>query len=270
MQEVIRSPSNSNLKRARAVGAGREDGLVLLEGQRLVEEAVDAGWALELVLVSDRRDAAAEELVPKLAAGVALQRVEHGLLERATSMEGAPGVLAIAREPEPCSLEQLGAPESGLLVVAAGVQDPGNLGAIARAAEAAGATGLVVTGDGARPFGSKALRGSMGSLLRLPVAVVTGGAECARSLGQAGWRQALATARDGVPFAEFDWKGPLALWLAAESGELPAGVDEGQFEGITIPMAGAVESLNVATAAAILCFAAGRVRGSKEARGTQS
>ncbi|MFT5292535.1 MAG: TrmH family RNA methyltransferase [Planctomycetota bacterium] len=270
MQEIIRSPSNFNLKRARAVGAGREDGLVLLEGQRLVEEAMGAGWGLELVLVSDRMEAIADELMSRAGGDTAVQCVEHSLLERVSPMKGAPGVLAIAREPEPYSLGQFGAPESGLLVVAAGVQDPGNLGAIARAAEAAGATGLVVAGAGARPFGSKALRGSMGSLLRLPVAVEPDGTECARSLGQAGWRQALATARDGVPFAEFNWKGPLALWLAAESGDLPAGVDAERFEGITIPMAGAVESLNVATAAAILCFAAGRVQDSKKARGEQS
>ena len=148
-------------------------------------------------------------------------------------------------------------------MVSAGVQDPGNLGAIARAAEAAGASGLVVTGGGARPFGAKALRGSMGSLLRVPVAVEADAGACARELKEAGWRQAIGRARGGTSHARFDWRGPLALWLAAESGDLPAEVQEEArgFEGVTIPMAGGVESLNVATAAAILCFAAGRVDG---------
>ena len=265
MSSVIRSSSNPRLKHARAVGAGRERGLVLLEGQRLVEDAIIAGWSLEEVLVAEERSGLAEELGAVLAGGdrtpARLSRVEGELLARVSPMKGAPAVLAVAHEPLPRPLAGFRADAGALLLVAAGIQDPGNLGAIARAAEAAGATGLVVAGQGASPFGSKALRGSMGSLLRLGVALEPDAGQCARSLRTAGWRQVLARTRGAEPFGCFDWRGPLALWLAAESGALPPEVvpEARDFEGVSIPMAGPVESLNVATAAAVLAFAAGRV-----------
>jgi TrmH family RNA methyltransferase len=162
-------------------------------------------------------------------------------------------VLAVAAAPAERSLDALAPATAPLLAIACGVADPGNLGALARTAEAAGASALVLLG-GASPWNPKALRGSMGSLLRLPV-VRLQGAELVRSaLARAGWRQLRAATRGGAMFDETDWSPPLALWLASETGDLPdAALD---VEAVTIPMAGPVESLNVTVAAAVLLFAA--------------
>lgn len=154
-------------------------------------------------------------------------------------------------------MEELDAGPTSLVAVAAGIGDPGNLGALARAAEAAGASALVVTGSGCSPWNEKALRGSMGSLLRLPVAVVREGVVDA--LARLSFRQVRAATRGGVSLDAFNWSGPVALWLSSETGALPPEAET--FEGVSIPMARGVESLNVAAAAAVLLFAAGRTSG---------
>ena len=111
---------------------------------------------------------------------------------------------------------------------------------------------------GARPFGPKALRGSMGSALR--VQLFAGGADGARAaLGELGFRQVRAAAKDGADASDFDFSGRFALWIGGETEELSGDVED--LESITIPTAGGVESLNVAVAGAVLLFAAGRNRG---------
>jgi TrmH family RNA methyltransferase len=146
------------------------------------------------------------------------------------------------------------------LLVVAGVADPGNLGALARSAEAAGVRALILLSGGTSPWNAKALRGSMGSLLRLPVVIAEDALQVGRELGDRGIRQAVAATRGGEAPASFDWKGPIALWVGSETGTLP---DSGRgLEPLTIPMSGEVESLNVTVAASLLLFAAGR-EGSK-------
>ena len=107
---------------------------------------------------------------------------------------------------------------------------------------------------GASPWNSKALRGSMGSLLRLPLVLSEDAQSVRAALARGGWRQVRAAARGGAPYDRFDWRAPLALWIASETGVLPD--DARDVEAVTIPMAGPVESLNVTTAAAVLLFAA--------------
>jgi RNA methyltransferase, TrmH family len=261
--QVIRSQANPLLKRVGAVAAGRERSLVLLEGERLVRDALGAGWLLDLVLLSERLGES--ELSRALEGAVGeLRWVEEPLLERVSDLETAPGILALARRPvsRELALEEHGPRD--LLLVAAGIADPGNLGALARSAEAAGAAGLVTLG-GASPWRPKALRGSMGSLLRLPV--FDAGAEDAAALrvqlDRLGFRSVRAELRGGAPYDQLDWSGRVALWVASETGRWPAGTED--LEAVTIPMAGAVESLNVTVAASILLYSAGRVRSTEEA-----
>jgi TrmH family RNA methyltransferase len=255
LDPVIRSRSNAQLKRVGAVLAGKDRERILLEGVRLVTDALAAGVSLELVLVSEDHASEAEQLA-RLGAGVRL--VEAELLQRASSLETSPGVLAIAERPQRRALADLEPQHAGLVLVVAGVQDPGNLGALARSAEAAGAQALVVLEGGARPFGAKALRGSMGSLLRLPVYEAARAEDVDAQLRGAGYRQVSAATRDGVAWDALDWAGPLALWVSGETGELPALAEA--FEHVTIPMRGQVESLNITVAASLLLFAAGRGR----------
>lgn len=250
---VIRSRSNALVRRVRDVAAGKERGTLLLEGDRLVDDALRARRDLEVVLVADDRMERARELA---AASQRVQVVDAGILAQVSMLESPPGIVALAPAPAAVDPSALPADPTTLVLVVAGVADPGNLGALARAAEAFGATALLSIAGGASPWNPKALRGSMGSLLRLPVASGLDAEACSRALAKRGFRQATAQTRGGVEPARFDWKGPLALWVGAETGALP--VVTRRFEPVTIPIHASVESLNVTVAAAILLFAAGR------------
>ncbi len=250
----MRSRANACLKRVRAVRTGRERAL-LLEGERLVRDALTAGHRLELLLVGEEREELARELAGRAQE---VRLVQGDLLAAVSALTTPPGVVALAKRPAARRLEELEPNERTLLLVVAGIADPGNLGALARSAEAAGAQALVVLDGGARPWGEKALRGSMGSLLRLPVVEEGEAAQVAARLAERGFRQVVAATRDGAPPADLDRPGPLALWVGGETGALP--VEAEALEPVTIPMAGAVESLNVTVAASLLLFAAGRNR----------
>ena len=249
--EPIRSSSNALLKRFRAAAAGREEGTVLIEGVRLLQDAMGAGVEIEAVVVPESRAEAGSRLAPEV------RPVADELFERLGSLTTTPSVLALAREPRPRDVDEL-AREGAFLCVACEVQDPGNLGALARTAEAAGASGFVACGAGCRPFHPRALRGSMGSLLRLPVAIASDPDELAARFETHGLRQVTARTRGGTPAHEFDWNGSLALWLSGETGR---GVpQEAIMEAVTLEMSGEVESLNVTAAAAVLLFQARQQR----------
>lgn len=260
-REVIRSASNAGIKRVRAAAAGKLPELLLLEGDRLVDEALAAGLEFELLLVS-------EERAERLAELAGATPVEAGLLGRVGTLKSGPGILGLARAPREVPVEELpgalgaDAGEQPLVLVVCGIADPVNLGALARSAEAAGASALVWVTGGVSPNNPRALRGSMGSLLRLPVFSAGSAAGAAAALAAAGLVQVRADTRGGADHRSFDWCRPLALWVGPESGDAAALDDVAvAFEGVTIPMAGGVESLNVTVAASLLLFAADRVPG---------
>jgi TrmH family RNA methyltransferase len=234
---VIRSRSNPLVARASAALAGREEALLVLQGDRLIEDALGAGRPLQVILVADDRLPRAEELE---ARGQNVKLVSAELLARVSSLKSSPGILALCDAPPALDLDALQLDRRALVLVAAGVADPGNLGALARAAEAFGVRALVVIAGSASPWNEKALRGSMGSLLR-----------CVR--------QVLAATRGGGDPARFDWTGPVALWISGETGRLAGRASS--FETLTIPIQDGVESLNVTVAASILLYAARSARG---------
>lgn len=255
-REVVRSASNPALQRVRAVLRGADRSHCLLEGARLVADALRAGMTLELVLVSEER---AAEHAGAMAAARDARVVARGLLDRSSALGHSPGILALARTPASRDVRELDLERAGseaLVLGVAGIGDPGNLGALARSAEAAGAAAIVVVRGGARPFGEKALRGSMGSLLRMPVYEADDAAGAVAALAERGLRQVVASVGRGTPYLALDYAGPLALWLPGEVGRSDPALDE--LDAVRIPMAGAVESLNVTVAASLLLFAAGR------------
>lgn len=255
---TIRSRANPLLKRVGALLAGKERDALVLEGDRLVHDALGAGLRPELVLLSEERLDEADRFAARAGA---VRLVEPELLARVSGLKSSPGILAVCPLPAPlgeAGLRRALERSDALALVVAGVADPGNLGALARSAEAAGAGVLAVLPGGASPWSPKALRGSMGSLLRLPV--YTGGApsELARALAELHVRGVCAATRGGAAPDAFDWSGRVALWVGGETGALPELAPPPA--PLTIPTAGAVESLNVTVAASLLLFAAGRVR----------
>jgi len=260
--EVIRARANALLKRARAVARGREDGSVLLEGARLVADALRPESPLEVEVVILREG----EPAPPGAEGrvrVAAAAAMEGLGTSRTT----PPVAALARTPAPEDTTALATRIALLegplrLVCVTGVSDPGNLGAIARCAEAFGAAGLVIAGaNGARPFGAKALRGSMGSLLRLPVYETADAGAALDVLTAADVESWTAATRGGEPLESAPFGPRVALWVTGETGDAPA--DLARCRGVTIPMEGAVESLNVSVAAALVLHEVRRRQGGR-------
>jgi TrmH family RNA methyltransferase len=250
---TIRSAQHAFLKRMGAILAGALRDACVLEGDRLIDDARESGATFEVVLVSEAREERALELE---RAGLPVKRVAADLLARKSALKASPGIAAICKLPRAWTIGELELSPRALVLVVAGVGDPGNLGALARSAEAAGACALVVIAGSASPWSDKALRGSMGSLLRIPLAPCASAMDAAGALRQRGVRLVAAATRAGLPVAGFDWSGPIALWVGPETGVDPR--EMAQFERVTIPMAGKVESLNVTVAAALLLFAAGR------------
>ncbi len=253
-EPTIRSRTHPVLKQLGAVRAGREPGLVVLEGERLVRDALASGVVLEHLLVSERREEWAREWA---AAGVVPRLVDDDVLAQRSSLERSPGVIALARVPRSRTVDELPLDPNAFVLAIAGVGDPGNLGALARCAEALGARAVAVARGGCSPWNEKALRGSMGSLLRLPLVHDVDASALARSLTKRGARHLLAATRGGVGVEELGARtAPTVLWVGGETGEDPKlGVE---CERVTLPMSGAAESLNVAVAAALLMWELGR------------
>lgn len=244
----IRSRQNAVIRRVRAVAAGKEEGLALLEGERLILDALESELELEAVLFEPR------VAIPiELRGHSAVRRVPENGLAGLGSLKNSPGALALARSPRLRALEEFRADPSGLWVCASGLADPANLGAVARAAEAAGARGMLVATLGVRPFHPRALRASMGSLLRLDLVELQPGDEIPTD----SVHHRFAATRGGADYREATWPRPLVIWMGDERGERvvepPASA-----QAVTIPMAGRAESLNAATAAALLLFEATR------------
>lgn len=252
---VIRSRQNSLLKRASAAGAGKVDGSLLLEGERLIRDALSCGVELEVVLVSEDRMDIAGGLASE---GAEVRLVEPGLLQQVSTLNTSPGSLALGVTPALQSVAEWSPGEDDLVLVIGPVSDPGNMGALLRSAEAAGVSAVVCLAGGARPYSPKVMRGSMGSALRVPL--FGGGAEQTFvALNELGFRQVKSATRGGADASSYDFGGRIALWIGGETEDLPSAMEE--LEAVTIATAGQVESLNVAVAGALLMFTAGRNHG---------
>lgn len=238
------------------------EGRALVDGEHLVAEAVGARVPLELLLVDaahlDRSATLHALLAEARARGTEVVTAAGTVLDAASPVRSPSRVVAIARI-GPAPLERALTPPA-LLLVASGVQDPGNLGAMVRAADAFGATGVVATRGSAWPFGWKALRGAMGSAFRLPIAIADDETGLARTLGSAGLLNVAALPDGGVTPDRVDLCRPVAIWLGAEGqGLAPAAAGTADLR-VRIAMREGVDSLNVSTAAAVLLYEARRQR----------
>ena len=260
--EQISSRQNPLVKRVRALANERgTDGDVLLDGAHLIEEALASSVELRLVLVAhDAMDGPLGALAARAAArGARVLALGPTVAAAVSPVRSPTGIVAVAAlQPRPVDSILQRAPQ--LLLVLDHVQDPGNVGAIVRAAEGCGATGLVAGPGTADPFGWKALRGSMGSAFRLPIARAEELAEPLTRAKRAGVRVFAAVPRGGTPLHQANLAGPSAFVLGGEGAGLSHTILDAADEAITIPMLGRVESLNVSVAAALVLYEAFRQR----------
>lgn len=236
---------------------------VLLDGAHLVGEALDAGLGFETILVAASRRAGATEagrLARELERrGLPLVEADDRAFDAVSPVRSPSGIAAIGLRTaaEPASV--CDRPDAFVLVIA-DVQDPGNVGALLRSAEAGGVTGAFVTGTSANPFSWKALRGSMGSALRLPIVAGMTAEAVMTCMAEAGVRLIATVPRGGDTPEDIDWTGQVGLFVGGEGRGLAEEVIARCSATVTIPMASTVESLNVAVAGGILIYAARRQR----------
>lgn len=242
--------------RCRAAAADRaEPGLVLLDGEHLIADALDAGVRIEGVLTDDTPRAVVDAAS---ARGVAILRGSRAWVDRASPVRSPSGIVALAAW-APATLARVFEAPAPLLVGLVGVQDPGNVGAIIRCAEAFGATGVLTLGSTANPAGWKALRGAMGSTFRVPIG--RGDLDEAVALArQHGVRIAATVAAGGAPPDEARLARPVIVLMGGEGAGLPAAAIEAAHDRLTIPMQGLANSLNVAVSAGVILWEASRTR----------
>ena len=249
----VESRHNSRIKELRAaLVRGAKAPHIAVEGLHLIEEAVKSGLKLHTVFVRSGNDGLLEHL--DLGDAEVLIVTEDVFLS-ATTTEHPQGIAALVEAPEFTLQAMLrGTP---LVVIAAGLQDPGNLGTLVRSAEAFGATGMILLPGTVSLSNAKTLRASSGSAFRLPVIAMPAD-DAFAALREAGVQIFAAVARDGA--SEADLRGPCALLLGNEGSGLPGAWIASADARLTIPYPGAVESLNAAVAGSVLLYDAMRQR----------
>lgn len=227
----------------------------MVEGVRLGEEALRSGAVPRLVVHGETLSARAAELVNAFSRrGASVLPVAEHVLKACADTESPQGLLLVVPRAE------LPFPRgASLLVVADGLADPGNLGSLLRTCLAAGAEGVILTRGSVDPYNPKVVRGAMGAHFHLPI-LRADAPDLAGSL--AGLSIWIAQPRGGTPYHQLDARTPMALVVGGEAHG-PSATWRDRAQGtISVPMSGAVESLNAVVAAAVILFEIRRQRGS--------
>lgn len=263
--ETISSLANPLLKdvrRAITRGGLTGEGLCVAETFHLLEESLRSDCEVKVVLAAQSVQSAVEKHVRSVA-GIRLTVLPDALFQSLAGTESSQGVIALVRPPS-WMLEQLLRGRS-LVVVLDGVQDPGNAGAIVRAAEAFGATGTIFLKGSVSPFNPKTLRASAGSLFRVPFVH-----SLDTELARAALRQNRLDLYAGVPFTgrnhvkslvDVDLTRKCAVIIGSEGRGVSEDLHAGAID-LAIPTV-AVESLNAAMAASVILYEARRQRSLK-------
>lgn len=240
--------------------ARSSEGVFVIEGEKILSDALGAGAEIESLFVASGVTVPTEvhDLLERaMASGVRVFELAPGVMERVADTVTPQPVLGVVRTPRACLRDLAGV---DFVVVCVEVRDPGNAGAVIRAADAAGARGVVCCAGTVDPFNPKTVRASAGSVLHLPV--VSGGdpAEVLDALGSYGLRRVAAVAHGGMAHTEAELSPPIALILGNEASGLGQHLFAHVDATVSVPMSGRAESLNVSMAAAVLCFEVARTR----------
>lgn len=262
--KLISSRDNSLLRQARAVRDGKIHDLIYVEGLRLSEEALRSHLTIEAVIYSDEiaRKGRAAALINEL--GQLCERigvVNESLLATVSYTKTPQGMIVLARRPHSGTKLEASVGRAALIVILNGINNPANVGAILRSAEAAGGTAVIATANTADPFSPKALRGAMGSAFRLPIWSGPTYSEALEWCTEHDIKTVCADVAASTLYTDIDWTVPRALIVGPESTGLSAEEVAMAGEATKIPMHGDIESLNVGVAAAIVLYEAARQRG---------
>ena len=255
---MLTSPANPLLKdvrRAIARGGLTDQGYLVAETFHLLDEALRSDLDIRAILAAESVHETVRDRVRRLS-GVRIAVVDDDAFQKLADTETSQGVIMLAVPPS-WRLEQTLCGE-GPAVALDGLQDPGNAGAIVRAAEAFGATGVLFTKGTVSPFNPKTLRASAGSLFRVPFVHGLDAAQVSAAFEQARAEVYAAMPRGARPLPEVDLRRKCAIIIGSEAHGVSEPLLSGA-TGLSIPTQG-VESLNAAVAAAILLYEARRQR----------
>lgn len=256
---MLTSTSNPKIKLVRSLSRRRareEARQFVVEGVRLIEEAVGAGIAPALVFYTalaqgDRRVRILLEKLCKMTRE--LHEVSDAVMKEIASTQTPQGILAVVPFPELTI-----ASDPGFILILDSVRDPGNLGAILRSARAAGVDSVMLAPGSVDAYNDKVVRAAMGAHFRLPIRSASW-EEIAVQLRELK-RVYLADAHGELDYKQADWSRPFALIVGGEAEGASEPARKIATAGVRIPMRGDVESLNAAMAATVLMFEANRAR----------
>lgn len=254
-----KNPRVSEVDRLRTRRGRDESGLMLIDGRREIRLAVEAGMPLRTIYRCIELFVAGDEDIVLGAGALGAEIVEISLnvAEKMAYGNRAEGMLAVAPRPAR-GLELLPAGSAPLYVVLADIEKPGNIGAVLRAADGAGASGVIICGA-TDIFSPNAVRASMGAFFTVPFAAASPD-EARNWLKRNGIKIFAATPHAEIPYTGADMTGPCAIALGSEDKGLgPDWMDSADMR-VCIPMMGSADSLNVAVSAALFMYEALRQR----------
>lgn len=253
---MITSSQNPKLKLVRSLMGRpkerREANAFVVEGVRLIEEAVTAGWKFQFALYSDGLSERGQDLLKVLLAHrIDVEEVAGDLLQKLSDTETPQGILAVL---DFCNLEM---PETfDFVLIPDQIRDPGNLGTLIRTAAATGVQALLLPPDTTDPFSPKAVRSGMGAHFRLPIHELTWEQIKTHTAGLL----VFLADMNGAPCWEADLRKPLALIVGSEAEGASEAGRALAMQKLSLPMAGKVESLNAGVAGSVLMFEVVRQR----------
>lgn len=261
----LTSAANPRVKAARALRDRRErdrTGLTLIDGARELRRALDAGVEVAEVFVCEPLLAGADAraALDRLhALGTTIRPTSEAVFAKLAFGERAEGFVAVVSIPS-MALVDLPLPEAALVTVIEGLEKPGNLGAVLRSADGAGADAVVAASPRTDLFNPNTIRASAGTVFSVPLAA-TSTPDVLAWLREHGFRIVAARVEAVRLYTEVDLTGRLALALGAEADGLTDAWTGDDVEAVRLPMLGVADSLNVSVSAAILLYEARRQRG---------
>ena len=251
------------LRQAFSSSERTDGGECAIEGLRIVEEAIRSGLKFRAIFFRESAQNLAERLLPQIGSHVETLLLPDSLFDNTVPSETPQGVAALVRLKEfslPDAIERL---HVGPIIVAVGLQNPGNLGTILRSAEAFGSAGVVIGEGTVSPFNAKVIRASAGSIFRLPVIAAKAAGqidEMCTKLRAEKVRTVATSSHKGTAIDQARLTEPQAVFIGSEGAGLPKSVMAQVDELIAIPHTTQVESLNAGVAASIVLYEAARQR----------
>lgn len=249
--KVITSKENSLIKLVSllqtSAKARKENGLFVLEGLRICDDAFENGIWFDKLIISESAENKFSDFILKFCKNSnEIYKIPDRLFDKISDTATPQGICAV------CAVNEVSTnkiSENGRYIALENIADPSNLGAISRTAEALGVSGLILSANGCDPYSPKALRASMGTLLRMPVIVLN---DFVGEIKKSGlYLYACVVDRDADLITEKNFSDGCAVIIGNEANGLTENMKSIADERITIPMKGKAESLNAAVAASI-------------------